>query len=186
MTDRTASFERDRDIARERYPMEMERLETLRAGFDLDFPAALRHARGEEHLIRWRNGTHILAYDPGLSPVGFCVRIDADRQQVTDVGMVGQLFCPSFVEVCYEREAPAPTAPTSADPRPRPRADCQQERAQPTKPPIGYFEPDSYQGGRGNYHGDPPKPPAGAIVLPRDPARCRFEAWWEREKTLCR
>jgi hypothetical protein len=161
MSESRSSFERDRDIARERYPKEMDRLETLRVGFDIDFPAALLHARSDGHLIRWHNGTHILAYDPPDSPVGFIVRIHTEAEQITDVGMVGQLNCPSFVEVRYERQEQAASQAGPTGPAPRTRTDCQQERPQTQH----HYDPYAYFAGVGNYYGDPPAPPPGAIPL---------------------
>lgn len=170
-----SSFERDRDIARERYPEETERLETLRAGFDTDFPAALQLARDEDHLIRWLNGTYILSYEPSESPVNLLVRLDLDRQQITDLGIVGPINCSPLVEVRYERQSSAPQS------EPAPGAD--RGREQRAQLPPGYFEEDSYWG-CGEYYGDPPTIPPGAISISRATSRCSQK--WKRETGAAR
>jgi hypothetical protein len=168
-------FERDRDLARERYPEEMERLETLRTGFDWDFRYALRHALDEGHLVSWVSGTHILVYQPGQSLVGLIVRIDTATEHVTDVGMVGKLSCPPLVEAGYERQAARSEKQQAAS---RPKDDCQEERPPQTKSNRTHYDPYSYWGGIGNYYGDPPEPPPGAIRLQRRPREYAIDLWW--------
>ena len=162
MTTSKSIFERDRAIAWDRYPKEMQRLETLRSGFDYDFDAAFRLAREEGQLIAWTHGSHILAYHPGDSPVGLHLRCDAATKQITDLGMVGKLNCPRLVEVHYERHDQTQTRP---EPDVRPRADCQGE--QTPRQEATSNDCSGWWGINARY-GDPPRPPPGAIPLPRE------------------
>jgi hypothetical protein len=168
MFETSSSLERDRDIARDREPEEMDRLETLRAGFDTAFKAALEYARVGKHLVPWHDGTFILAFQPGVSPVGLRLRIDEDKEQIIDVGMVGKLDCPSFVEVVYDRQE---SAPSQSSPSRWPRHDCQGEG------PVASTLCEPYWG-VGDYGGVPPTPPAGAV--PITGRRLSIEEWWEQ------
>src|SRR5262245_18704910 len=134
MTEKCGStLGRDIEIGWELHPREMGRLETLKNGLETHFDIALKHALTQHHLLPWTNGTHLLYYQPGISPVGFQLRCNTKTKTISILGLVGKLDCSRFVEVQYEFTKHAQDAEKNQP------SDCQVERAPAPQVESGWW-----------------------------------------------
>lgn len=129
MTRGNSAFQRDWEVAWQRYPKEMERLETLRTGLDDDFPSAYRYLREQGHLIPKGDGTYVLLYEIGKRTVGIHLYCDEQMQRAVDLAVVLVPACARLVEVVHDQQDQnAPHRPGHRPLEERlPRTDCQGE-----------------------------------------------------------